>query len=160
MARRYELTDEDWRRVATHLPPRTTRRGGRGFRDHRQVLDGILWRLHTGAQWREVPERYGPWKTIYNRFARWRDDGTLERIRVTLQLELDDAGLIDHGLWLIDGTSVRAGRSAAGARKKGATTATAAVMSPTTTRWAAHAGAGARSCTWSLTATVIRWPRR
>ena len=111
MARRYELTDEDWRRVAPHLPLRTTRRGGRAFRDHRQVLDGILWRLHTGAQWREVPERYGPWKTVHNRFARWRDDGTLERILATLQLALVDAGLIDHGLWLIDGTSVRAGRA-------------------------------------------------
>lgn len=162
MARRYELTDEDWQRVAPHLPPRTTRRGGRGFRDHRQVLDGILWRLHTGAQWREVPERYGSWKTVHNRFARWRDDGTPERICVTLQLELDDAGLIDHGRWLIDGTGVRAGRSAAGAaRKKGATTMrTAAAASPTTTHSAARAAAGAASFTWSLTATAIHWPRR
>ena len=50
MARRYELSEEDWRRVEPLLPPRTTRRGGRRFRDHRRVLDGVLWVLHTGAQ--------------------------------------------------------------------------------------------------------------
>jgi len=121
MARRYELTEEDWRRVEPHLPPRTTRRGGRGLRDHRQVLNGILWVLHTGAQWREVPDRYGPWQTACHRHARWRDDGTLGRLLAALHLELDDKGLIDHELWLADGTGVRAGRSAAGAKRGRAT---------------------------------------
>ena len=155
MARRYELTEDDWRRVEPHLPPRTTRRGGRGFRDHWQVLDGILWRLHTGGQWREVPERYGPWKTIYNRFCRWRDDGTLDRVLAALQLELDEAGLIDHGLWLIDGTSVRGGRSAAAARA-----GQGGRPSRATTPSDAAAGAGPPSSTWSLTATAIRSRRR
>ena len=117
MARRYEMTEQDWRRVEPHLPPATTRRGGRRFRDHRQVLDGILWVLHTGAQWREMPDRYGPWSTAYRRHARWSSDGTLARILDALRAELDGEGLIDHELWLADGTSVRAGRSAAGAKR-------------------------------------------
>ena len=151
MARRYELTDDDWGRVAPHLPPATTRRGGRRFRDHRQVLDGIPWVLHTGAQWRELPARYGPWNTAYNRHARWRDDGTLDAVLSALHLALDAAGLVDHGLWCVDGTGVRAGRSAAGARKRGARSR------PTTPSGGRGAG-GARSCTWSWTATASPWP--
>lgn len=142
MARRYELTEQDWRRVEPLLPPSTTRRGGRRFRDHRQVLNGVLWVLHTGAQWREMPERYGPWSTAYRRHARWSGDGTLDRILLALRLELDDKGLIDHELWLTDGTSVRAGRSAAGAKK-----GRAAAMSRRITPLAARAAASGRSST-------------
>ncbi|SBU94222.1 Putative transposase of IS4/5 family (DUF4096), partial [Streptomyces sp. Ncost-T6T-1] len=52
---------------------------GRPVRDRRQVLDGILWKLSTGAAWRDLPERYGPWKTVYERFRRWSADGTWDR---------------------------------------------------------------------------------
>ncbi len=142
MARRYEMTQQDWRRVEPHLPPRVTRRGGRRFRDHRQVLDSILWVLHTGAQWREMPDRYGPWNTAYRRHARWRDDGTLARILDALRLELDEKGLIDHELWLADATSVRAGRSAAGVKR-----GRAARWSRRTTPLAAAGAGSARSCT-------------
>jgi transposase len=75
--------------------------------------------LHTGAPWRDLPERYGPWKTVFHRFNSWRKDGTWVRIVTSLLDELDDKGLIDHDLWCIDGTVIRASRAAAGAKKKG-----------------------------------------
>jgi transposase len=62
--RRFEITDEEWARLAPLLPATTPRRGGR-WRDHRQVLNGILFRVRTGIPWRDLPERYGPWQTVY-----------------------------------------------------------------------------------------------
>ncbi|CAO3455317.1 Mobile element protein [Azospirillum argentinense] len=112
------------------------------WRDHRQVVDGLMWKLNTGAQWRDIPERYGPWQTIYERFVRWRYDGLFERILDRLRLQLDADGRIDVDLWCIDGTSIRASRSAAGGGKRGART------SRPTTRSAAPAGASGPKSIW------------
>lgn len=65
---RYELNDRQWKAIEPLLPRQ--RRGG-AWRDHRTSINGISWRLHTGAPWRDVPSRYGPWQTVYERFARW-----------------------------------------------------------------------------------------
>jgi transposase len=117
---RYELSDEQWARVEPLMPDRTHRgKAGHPFHDHRPVVNGILWILHTGAPWRDLPERYGPWKTVWHRFNAWREDGTWVRIVTSLLDELDDQGLIDHDLWCIDGSVIRASRAAAGAKKKG-----------------------------------------
>ena len=116
MARRYELTDEEYACIEDLLPP-GGRRGGQ-WKDHRQVLNGIFWILHTGAQWRELPERYGKWQTVYGRFRLWQADGTIDRLLERLQLRLDAEGRIDPDTWFADGSVVRAGRSAAGGGKK------------------------------------------
>ena len=68
MVKKGELTDEAWAQIAPLLPE-NGRRGGR-WRDHREVVNGILWKLRTGAPWRDLPERYGPWQTCYDRFVR------------------------------------------------------------------------------------------
>jgi transposase len=115
---RFDLTDAQWRRIAPFLPHRYHHGGsGRPWKDHRPLLDGILWHLHTGAPWPDTPERYGPWQTVYDRFHRWRKDGTWAKILHALLLRLDRAGLIDRDLWCFDGTVNRAHASAAGARK-------------------------------------------
>jgi transposase len=75
---RGELMDEAWRQIMPLLPGRGTR-GGQ-WRDHRTVIYGILWKLRTGAPWRDLPERYGPWQTCADRLYRWRRDGTWDRI--------------------------------------------------------------------------------
>jgi hypothetical protein len=75
MNRRFELTDQEWDRLAPLLPAMTPKRGGR-WRDRRQVLNGILFRVRSGVPWRDLPERYGPWETVYKRLARWQTDGT------------------------------------------------------------------------------------
>jgi transposase len=113
MTRRYELTDEQYALVED-LMPATGKAGGQ-WKDHRTALNGIFWVLHTGAQWREVPERYGNWKTVYDRFRRFRRDGTIARMLERLLMKLGDDGRIDSDLWCIDATSIRASRSAAGA---------------------------------------------
>jgi transposase len=117
---RYELSDPQWARIESLLPHRTHHGNlGHPFNDHRPIVNGILWILHTGAPWRDLPERYGPWETVYYRFNRWRKDGTWNRIVTSLLDELDDQGKIDHDLWCIDGSVIRASRAAAGAKKKG-----------------------------------------
>jgi transposase len=83
--------------------------------DHHRILNGILWRLHTGAPWRDIPELYGPWQTIYGRFRRWRRDGTWAKILTSLLDALEQRGRLGHDLWLVDATVVRASRAAAGA---------------------------------------------
>lgn len=116
--RRHELTNEEWRRVARHLPRRATRRGRP--RPEREQLDGMLWILRTGAPWRDLPrERYGPWQTVMRTFHTWRRLGVLERVRQALLQDLEQAGRLDWDLWCVDGTSVRATRAAVGGSKRG-----------------------------------------
>ena len=115
MVRRYELSDQAFG-LLEHLLPPNGRRGGQ-WNDHRTTLNGIFWILHTGAQWRELPERYGKWQSVYWRYNRWRRDGTIDRMLERLHLALDAEGRLDAELWCIDATQIRASRAAAGARR-------------------------------------------
>lgn len=115
--KRHALTDEQWALLAEFFPPREPKPGGQ-WKDDRLMLDGIMWRLNTGAGWRDLPERFGPWQTVYDRFNGLRKSGLLDRIVEKLQLRLNAAGFIDPDLFCIDGTNVRAARAAAGAAKK------------------------------------------
>ncbi|MFE5509614.1 IS5 family transposase [Streptomyces sp. NPDC056529] len=115
MVRRHELTDVEWEALSGLLPRSSS---GRPRVDDRRVLNGIVWKLRTGSAWRDVPERYGSWRTLYTRFRRWALDGTFTRMLAVVQAEKDAAGDID---WLVsvDSTVARAHQHAAGARKKG-----------------------------------------
>ena len=147
--RRHELSDAQWALIADLMPQAGCREGGR-WRDHRQVVNGLIWKLGTGAPWRDLPERYGPWQTTYERFSRWRREGLFDTILDRLRLKLRAEGAIDLDLWCIDSTSVRASRSAAGGRKKGTH------MSPSTTRSASRAAGSAPRSTWSPMAPACR----
>jgi transposase len=138
---RYELTDEQWSRIADEFPG-NGKRGGQ-WKDHRTVANGVLWVLCSGAAWRDLPERYGCFQTVHGRHLRWRRDGTWERVLAGLRARADAAGLIDWAQWNADATSVRATRHAAGARKKGGRNR----ASRRTTRWACPAAGSAASCT-------------
>jgi transposase len=118
--KRHELTDQQWDLLAPLFPQQPPKPGGQ-WKDHRLMLNGIFWRLNTGAPWRDLPERYGPWQTVYDRFHKLRQSGRLDHIIERLQLRLNEAGLIDPDLFGIDGTQVRATRAAAGAAKKKST---------------------------------------
>lgn len=113
-AQQGDLTDGEWA-VLAPLLPRSNSRCGR-WRDHRQVINGIIQRLSTGCQWRKLPERFGPWQTIHKRHALWSVDGTWERLLQHLQAVADAAGDIDWNI-NIDSTSIRAHQHAAGAPK-------------------------------------------
>ena len=147
---RYELTDEQWAVIAPLFPPPAPT--GRPARSTRGVLNAIFWVLRSGAPWRDLPERYGPWQSIYHRFNAWRKDGTIDKLLQALQIRLDQEGHIDWDLWCVDGSSVRASRAAAGAGKRGATPSLA------TTHWVARAADSAASSTWSLTVKASRSP--
>jgi transposase len=114
--RRHELSDEEWALLAPLLPPPCG--AGRPYHDHRTVLNGILFWYHTGIPWRDLPERYGKWQTVYSRLRRWQQRGLWDAILRHLQRELDGLGQIEWTLWCIDGSSVRAHKAAAGAGKK------------------------------------------
>ena len=79
------------------------------------MIDGILHRVRTGVQWRDLPERFGPWKTVYERHRLWSGDGTWERLLQQVQAAADAAGEIDWDI-SVDSTIVRAHQHAAGAR--------------------------------------------
>src|SRR5438876_10488931 len=114
---RGDLSDAQWELVKGLMP--VQRRGGK-WNDHRTTVNGMLWVLRTGAPWRDLPERYGRWQSVYDRFNRWRGEGMYQRLLKALRIRLDKAGKIDWDLWLVDGSNVRASRAAAGAGKKGA----------------------------------------
>ena len=108
---RGDLSDAE--RLRPFLPVSNRRCGW--WRDHRQVIDGILHRVRTGVQWRDLPERFGPWKTVYERHRLWSADGTWERLLQQVQTAADTAGEIDWNT-SVDSTIVRAHQHAAGAR--------------------------------------------
>ena len=85
----------------------------------RDPVNGILWKLRTGAPWRDVPERYGPWKTGHERLRIWTMDGTWAKILDEAVVKDDAAGEVEW-VFSVDSTSIRAHQHAAGARKKGA----------------------------------------
>lgn len=112
------------------LPDRTPRRGGR-WMEHRQVINGVLWRTRTGSPWRDLPPEYGHWKTVYNRHRRWSADGTWSRVLTGLRRDCDRDRVEDEWTVGVDATVVRAHQDAAGARKAPPADVPSAVMEPT-----------------------------
>ncbi|MFF7475242.1 IS5 family transposase [Streptomyces sp. NPDC008092] len=113
---RGDPTNAEWARLESHLPI-AGRRGGRR-RDHRTVINGILFRVRTGIPWRDLPEQFGSWKTVCERHRRWSADGTWDQILCAVQTDADSVGRLDWSMVSIDSTSCRAHQHAAGARKK------------------------------------------
>src|ERR671911_2255749 len=101
MRRRHELSDAQWERLHLLLPPQRPATG-RPAHDHRQIVNGILWRLTTGVPWRDLPERYGPWQTVYSRFRRWTARGLWAQLLEQLQARLAEEDRIAWTLWCID----------------------------------------------------------
>jgi transposase len=154
--KRHEIKDEQWALVDPHVP-RSKAPTGRPPSDRRLMLNGIFWILGTGAPWRDLPERFGPWQTVYDHFRKWRKSGVFARIIEVLQVKLDEKGLIDWELWCVDGASVRAARAAAGANKK---VSSGTPTSRKTTLWAAAEAGLDRNSTWLLTARAFRLPSK
>ncbi|MFI2415739.1 IS5 family transposase [Streptomyces sp. NPDC018947] len=118
MVRRHELTDQEWELLAPLIPRAAT---GRPRVSYRQVVNGMVYKIRTGISWRDLPERYGPWQTVYTRFRRYAIDGVFTRALQQIQARADAAGDID---WLvqIDSTIVRAHQHAAATGRKGGDT--------------------------------------
>lgn len=134
--RRYELTDVEWSIIEPLLPnkPRGVPRV-----DDRRVLNGILWRFRTGSPWAEVPERYGPSTTCYNRFVRWRKAGVWDRLLAAVSTAFEGE------IVMIDSTCVRVHQHGA-TGKKGA---------PQIAAWDVPEAASRAKSMPSLTLTVV-----
>ena len=116
VTRRHDLTDAQWQRFAALLPA-TSVKGRPPKWEKRQLIDGIRWRIRTGAPWRDVPAEYGPWQTVYGLFRRWQRDGTWDKILAAAQATGDADGRI---AWTVsvDSMTSRAHQHAAGARRE------------------------------------------
>jgi transposase len=143
--RRHELTDAEWERLAPLLPPERPQ-VGRPNKAHRGIINGILWKLRTGAPWRDLPERYGPWESVYTRFRRWRLAGVWDRVLAAVQAAGDADGQLDWSVHFMDGTVIRAHQHAAGA--KGGTLRRR--------RWDAARAGSARKCICGRKAAASR----
>jgi len=104
--RRHELTDQQWHKIEPLLP----RHGRRPLRGDRAFINTVLFLMKTGCPWRDLPERYGNWTTVYNRFSNWSRAGHFERIIKALRLKVDKRGS------LLDATIARACQDAAGGK--------------------------------------------
>ncbi len=113
MLKRYELTDQEWKQIAPLLPPKKLNRPGRPSRDNRTMLNAMVWIARSGAPWRGLSERYGPWGTVYSRFRKWIEDGYLDNIFRVLSLEAELQELS------LDASIVKAHQHSAGAKKGG-----------------------------------------
>jgi|SRR5947209_10418477 len=135
--RRHALSDEQWERLLTVLPKQ--RHGPASKIGDREFIDAVLYRAKTGIPWRDLPERFGPWKSVYNRFANWSRRGVWKQIYKALRVKVDKTGSI------VDGSNVRAHQDAAGG--KGGSTQTV---------WVAVEEVSRRSSTSSPTARAGR----
>lgn len=126
--RRYELTDEQWGLIEQLLPGKEGDPGAHG-EDNRRFVNGVIWIARSGAPWRDLPERYGEWNSVYQRFNRWSKAGVWGRVFQAVKLP-------DLEALLLDSTVIRAHQHAAGAPQK-----------KRTKRSDARAEASAPSCT-------------
>ncbi|MCZ8523057.1 MULTISPECIES: IS5 family transposase [Paenibacillus] len=108
--RRYEIRDDQWDNIKDLLPAERKPQGGRPPNDHRQMLNAMLWIARTGAPWRDLPEYYGSWSTVYSRFRRWKIAGIWDRILEHVTIEPDYESV------MIDATIVRVHQHGAGAK--------------------------------------------
>jgi len=106
MVKRYELSNEQWRRIEGFLPGKKGDPGRTGD-DNRLFVNAVLWVLRSGARWSDLPERYGKWKTVHKRFTRWAKAGVWERVFKSL------TGDPDNQYLLLETTLVRAHQQAA-----------------------------------------------
>lgn len=111
-----DLTDEQWAAIRRYVPgperQRTTAQGGRPWRDPRDVLNGVLWVLRTGAPWADLPARYPPYQTCHRRFQKWESEGVLDQILFALARDLQQRGKLDLTEAFIDGTHAGAKKGA------------------------------------------------
>lgn len=106
--RRYELSDFEWSVIQPELPNKPR---GKARVDDRRVLNGIYWRLRTGSPWADIPERYGPPTTCYNRFVRWQKLGVWDRLFEVV------SKAYEGDLQMVDSTSIRVHQHAANGKK-------------------------------------------
>lgn len=111
--KRHEISEEQWNKIKDILPPERKPQGGRPAKDNRVMLNGIIYWLNTGIPWRDLPERFGPWQSVYGRFRTWTLQGVWELVFATL-IEQD---IVDETTLMLDSTTIKVHQH--GSAKKG-----------------------------------------
>jgi len=111
--RRHEISEEQWNRIKDLLPAERNPQGGRPAKDNRLMLNGIIYWLNTGIPWRDLPERFGSWNSVYSRFYRWTQQGIWEKVFQYL-IEHD---IVDETTLMLDSTTVKVHQQGSGAKK-------------------------------------------
>lgn len=111
--RRHEISESQWNRIKDLLPPERKPQGGRPAKSNREMLNAILYWLNTGIPWRDLPERYGPWQTVYGRFRTWTKTGVWEKAFHALIAR----DLVDETTIMLDSTTVKVHQHGSGAKK-------------------------------------------
>ena len=117
--RRHELTDEQYNRISAILPPERKTGRGRPAKDNRLMLNAIIFWINTGIPWRDLPERFGPWKSVYTRFSRWTQQGVWDNLFAALIAQ----DIVDETTLMLDSTIIKVhqhGSGKKGAAKQGA----------------------------------------
>jgi transposase len=114
--RRGEMSDRQWNQIKPLLPSQKPHTGCPA-KDHRTVINGILWILRTGAPWRDLPSRYGSWSTVSGRFYKWSKIGLWDQVLSALQSQADAEGKLNWDIHFVDGSVIRAHPHAAGAKR-------------------------------------------
>lgn len=138
---RHDLTEEEFALLNPLLPAERPTTPGCPYRSHHQVLNGMFWLWGTGAPWRDLPSRYGPWTTVADRFRRWRQQGLWQQIRAALEAHARRMNRIDFTFGALDGSVVRAHKAAAGAKKKGRAAGSVVTTAAPAKPWGTAAGA-------------------
>lgn len=99
MVKRYELSNERWQCISD-LVAAASKTTDRTHCDNRRILNGIFWVLCSGAEWEDLPKRYGDWSKVYSQFQHWHGDGTFNAILSRLQLKLRRDGYMDLDTWM------------------------------------------------------------
>ena len=111
--RRHELSETKWNRIKEILPPERKPQGGRPAKNNRLMLNGIIYWLKTGIPWRDLPERFGPWKSVYTRFRTWTLQGVWEK----LFQHLIEQDIVDESTLMLDSTTIKVHQHGSGAKK-------------------------------------------
>ena len=101
--KRHEISEKQWNRIKDKFPPERKPQGGRPGKSNREMLNAILYWLNTGIPWRDLPERFGPWQSVYSRFRAWTKAGVWENI-LTVLIEQD---LVDETTLMLDSTTIK-----------------------------------------------------
>ena len=109
----HEISEKQWKRIKYKFPPERKPQGGRPGKSNREMLDAILYWLNTGIPWRDLPERFGPWQSVYSRFRAWTKAGVWENI-LTALIEQD---LVDETTLRLDSTTIKIHQHASGLKR-------------------------------------------
>ena len=111
----HEISEQEWNRIKPLFPPEKKPQGGRLGKSNREMLNAILYWLNTGIPWRDLPERFGPWQSVYSRFRAWTKAGVWKNI-LTALIEQDS---VDETTLMLDNSTIKVHQHASGAKKKG-----------------------------------------